>query len=57
MFKKIFRFASYIWIFTLGLYASSQFVFGVPIESHEWLKGILIFVLLLFLSEKTEEKK
>jgi hypothetical protein len=56
MFKKIFRFASYIWIFTLGLYASSQFVFGVPIESHEWLKGILIFVLLLFLADKTEKK-
>jgi len=55
MFKKIFRFASYIWIFILGLYTSSQFVFGVPIESHEWLKGILIFVLLLFLADKTEK--
>ena len=33
--------------FTLGLYASSQFKFDIPIEPHRWLTTILIGLIFL----------
>jgi hypothetical protein len=54
--KKIFRSVSYIGVFTLGLYTSSQFVFGAPVDTHRWLITIIAIVLLLSLSDETEKK-
>jgi len=37
--------------FTIGLYASSEFRFGVPVEPHRWIMTTLfgIFFLVVFL--------
>jgi hypothetical protein len=52
--KKIFTPLSYASAFTLGLYASSQFIFNQPIEIYRWV--ITSFCFLLFLSLKQPKK-
>lgn len=44
--------------FTLGLYCSSQFIFGKPIEFNRWLmtSGCLL-MWLLFLKYKLDKEK
>jgi hypothetical protein len=46
--KKIYSaICSYIGVFTLGLYASSDFKFNSPIESYRW--GITLFFTTVFI--------
>lgn len=54
--KKILGFIALIGVFTLGMYTSSQFVFGNPVDSHQWLITILAIVLLLSIADETEKK-
>ena len=51
MAQQIFKTLSYISMFTLGLYASSQFRFGQQIEMHRWFITAFCFVLCIKLSK------
>jgi len=52
--KKIFQGISLIGVFSLGMYTASQFVFGVPVDTHRWLITILVIVLLLLFADEKE---
>jgi hypothetical protein len=54
--KLVFKTLSYTGMFTLGLYASSQFKFNTPIEPHRWAITSLVFVLCLIASNKKDSK-
>lgn len=45
--KYIYRIASYLGVFTLALYSSSQFKFGEPVELARWI--ITGFFCLIFI--------
>ena len=50
--KYFYRVMSYISIFTLGLYASSEFRFNTSIELHRWVITSFFFLFFLLLSSK-----
>jgi len=55
--KKVFFLALFgISMFILGLYASSQFKFGVPIEAYRWVLTSMfgLFFLLIALEKRDE---
>jgi hypothetical protein len=54
--KKILRIIALIGVFTLGMYTSSQFVFGTPVDTHRWLITILSIVLLLSFADEKEKE-
>lgn len=43
--------------FTLGLYASSQFKFQIPIEPHRWAIMSFFFVFSLLAGSRNQEQK
>jgi len=45
--SRIARTLSYISVFTIGLYASSQFKFSQEIEPYRWAMTFLCFVFFL----------
>jgi len=51
--KTFLTFMSYVFAFTLGIYASSQFRFNHPIELHRWVITSLFF--LFFLTIKKDD--
>jgi hypothetical protein len=54
MSKNIYKMFSHLGMFALGLYASSQFKFGIPIDSHRWTLTIFFTLMFAILSSKED---
>lgn len=54
MAQQIFKTLSYISMFTLGLYASSQFKHGEPVADYRWLITLFCFITFIILSSKNK---
>jgi len=54
--KIVPKILSYVSVFTLGLYAASQFKFAHQIELHRWVITFLCFVFFLMIEQKSKTK-
>jgi hypothetical protein len=52
--KNVYKMFSHIGMFTLGLYASSQFKFKIPIDSYKWTLTIFFTLMFAILSSKED---
>jgi hypothetical protein len=52
--EHFYRVMSYTSIFTLGLYAASEFRYNTPIELHRWVITSFFFLFFLLLSKNNK---